>query len=221
MQGLTRKSFFDTGFQQRYTLGMIVSESKISNSADMEEALIALPILRRWLLRSYPVRNKGEGKASVGQLRVIIHLHQHGPMMMTELARGLGISCSTATECVSELEARGSVLKTRSVSDRRGVVVSLMPDTEAMASKAFSYRRGVLVSVLDQMSAGERKAFVKGLTLLARSAEVWMDEHAAGGSQTDTQPAEHHGPVDGRKHTERHSGRHHYQSTVNESVNRN
>ncbi|MSQ32400.1 MAG: MarR family transcriptional regulator [Dehalococcoidia bacterium] len=157
---------------------MIVSESKISNSTELEEALIALPILRRWLLRSYPHRNKeGEKAAPLSHLRVIIHLHQHGPMMMTELAHGLGISCSTATECVSELEARGRVIKARSQSDRRGVVVSLTPDAEAVASKAFSYRREVLAAVLEQMSVRERKAFVKGLSLLAQSAENWMDEH--------------------------------------------
>ncbi len=157
---------------------MIVSESKTSSSTELEEALIALPVLRRWLLRSFPHRGKGGGKAApLSHLRVIIHLHQHGPMMMTELARGLGISCSTATECVSELEARGRVIKARSQADRRGVVVSLTPDAEAVASKAFSYRREVLVSVLEQMSASERKAFVKGLSILARSAEDWMDEH--------------------------------------------
>ncbi len=166
---------------------MIVSESKISNSTELEEALIALPILRRWLLRSFPNRNQGGGKtAPLSHLRVIIHLHQHGPMMMTELARGLGISCSTATECVSELEARGRVLKARSQTDRRGVVVSLTPDAEAVASKAFSYRKEVLVSVLDQLSASERRAFVKGLSVLAKSAEDWMDDHVTNESENKT-----------------------------------
>lgn len=163
---------------------MIVSESKISTSTELEEALIALPVLRRWLLRSFPNRTPSGGKnAPLSHLRVIIHLHQHGPMMMTELARGLGISCSTATECVSALESRGRVLKTRSLSDRRGVIVSLTPDAEAVASKAFSYRRGVLASVLEQMSSSERKAFVKGLSLLAHSAEVWMDKHVTNESE--------------------------------------
>ncbi len=163
---------------------MIVSDSKISNSTELEEALIALPVLRRWLLRSFPNRPQAGGKESpLSHLRVIIHLHQHGPMMMTELARGLGISCSTATECVSALESRGRVLKTRSQSDRRGVVVSLTPDAEAVASKAFSYRRGVLISVLDQLSTSERKAFTKGLSMLARSAEDWMDEHVTNESE--------------------------------------
>ena len=164
---------------------MIVSESKISSSIELEEALIALPILRRWLLRSFPNRGQGGGKAApLSHLRVIIHLHQYGPMMMTELARGLGISCSTTTECVSELESRGRVLKARSQTDRRGVVVSLTPDAEAVASKAFSYRREVLESVLDKMTASERKAFVKGLSILAKSAEVWMDEHVNNENET-------------------------------------
>lgn len=142
-----------------------------------EHVLGALPALRRWLVRSVPPRNQPQGHtpAPLSHIRVLIHLFQRGPMTMGELAHGLGISCSTATECVTSLEARGRVLRQRSATDRRQVVVRLTPEAEVAASQVLSQRKVVVEGMLQQLSSSERRAFVKGLSLLANGAESWMD----------------------------------------------
>ena len=106
---------------------------------------------------------------------MLIHLHQRGPMKIGDLARSLGIACSTATEAVASLEAQGRVVKHRSEVDRRLVTVSLTPEAEAVASQVVSQRRAVVENVLRQLSPADREAFIGGLTLLARDAEAWMD----------------------------------------------
>jgi DNA-binding MarR family transcriptional regulator len=147
--------------------------------AQMDRVLEALPALRRWLLRSNPRGELvGAGRGSglpLSEVRTVIHLHQTGPQSVGELARGLGISYSTATECIADLERRGRVVKTRSETDRRQVLVRLTPEAEATASRIISERAGIVAGVLRQMNPVERQAFIEGVMLLSREAEAWMD----------------------------------------------
>ena len=142
----------------------------------VDHVLEVLPTLRRWLVRSAPARGNREGRPSspFSHTRAIIHLYQHGPMTMGELARGLGIACSTATECVAGLEARGRVVKDRPESDRRQVVVSLTPEAKATAAQVVSQRKVVIERVLQQLSEQKAKAFVKGLDYLAAEVDAWL-----------------------------------------------
>ncbi len=79
---------------------------------------------------------------------------------------------------MADLERRGRVVKMRSEIDRRQVMVTLTPEAQAAASRIVSERAGVVSAVLDEMSSSERRAFVKGIDLLARAAEAWMDRGA-------------------------------------------
>ena len=150
-----------------------------TNREQLDRVLESLPALRRWLLRSAPRQdNPDRQPLPLSEVRTVIHLHQVGPQTVGELARGLGISYSTATECVADLERRGRVVKMRSEIDRRQVMVTLTPEAQAAASRIVSERAGVVSAVLDEMSSSERRAFVKGIDLLARAAEAWMDRGA-------------------------------------------
>ncbi|MSP78092.1 MAG: MarR family transcriptional regulator [Dehalococcoidia bacterium] len=142
------------------------------------QVLEALPVLRRWLIRSGPPKGSrpAGGGLSLSQVRVLVHIFHSGAQTMSELAYGLGISCSTATESVSALESRGRVVRNRSTSDRRQVVVSLTPEAEAIAAEVYSHRKEVVERTIRQLSVQERKAFVKGLSLLAENAESWVDQ---------------------------------------------
>ena len=96
-------------------------------------------------------------------------------MAMGELAHDLGIACSTATEHVAALEERGYAIRRRSETDRRQVLVELTAEARAIASHVHEQRRGILDHVLRQLSPQEGAAWVKGLLLLAQTAEQWMD----------------------------------------------
>ena len=154
-----------------------IAETENMQQHYLEQVMESLPVLRRWLIRSGVARrDKQNGaKLSLSQIRVTVHLFHSGPQTMSDLAYGLGISCSTATECVSALEDRGRVVRTRSTADRRQVVVSLTSEAEAEAAEVFSHRKGVVEQALRQLSSQEQKAFVKGLVLLAESAESWVE----------------------------------------------
>ena len=154
-----------------------LSETEKVADPSADQVLEALPALRRWLVRSGAARDNREGRrsSSLSDVRALIHLYQRGPMPMGELARGLGISCSTATECVAGLEARGRVMKDRPESDRRQVVVSLTPEAKASAAQVVSQRKIVIERVLQQLLPREAKAFVKGLDYLAAEVDAWMD----------------------------------------------
>ena len=161
----------------------ILSDSEAIDPALMEQALKALPALRRWLVRSAPVRyrhrehgHRGHRYGNfrwlpVSHTRVLGHLYQHGPMTMGQLADGLGISYSTATECVAGLEAQGNVIRDRSEIDRRQVMVSLTPEAETIASLVYSQRKTVVEEVLRQLSRSQARGFVEGLLLLAKAVE--------------------------------------------------
>ena len=154
-----------------------LSETEKVADPPVDQVLEVLPALRRWLVRSGPPRGNRVGRPSspLSHVRALIHLYQRGPMSMGELARGLGISCSTATECVAGLEARGRVVKDRPESDRRQVVVSLTPEAKATAAQVVSQRKVVIERVLQQLSPREAKAFVKGLDYLAAEVDAWLD----------------------------------------------
>ena len=157
------------------------SEAEAAKGDQMEQALQALPVVRRWLLRSMPVRQSGQGSEPVpfSHIRALIHLYQKGPMCMGDLARGLGIAYSTATECMAGLEARGRVTRDRSTVDHRQVVVRLTPEAEAVASQVHHQRRVVVERALRRLSPSEGRAFVKGISLLAAEAESSMEQGSA------------------------------------------
>lgn len=96
---------------------------------------------------------------------------------MGELARDLGIACSTATEHVVALEARGFARRRRSDTDRRQVLVEFTPEARAVSSEVHERRRLVLDEAMRKLSPRERAAFVKGLGLLAKTAEASMDRN--------------------------------------------
>lgn len=157
------------------------SETETIMLHQVGQVLETLPTMRRWLARSARSQSRREGHTPIplGHIRALLHLAQYGSMSMGALAGGLGVSCSTATECVAGLEARGRVVKQRSLSDRRQVVVSLTPEAQEVASQVLAQRKGVVERVLRQLPPSERRAFVKGLTLLAKDVEAGMDDVAA------------------------------------------
>jgi len=174
---LGRQFALDNEAPVTYTLLMpVISETETSLEQQLDQVLKALPSLARWLRRSRPAHQlEGHEPVTLSQARVLIHLAQHGPMSMGELARGMDISYSTATECIAALETHGRVAKNRSQSDRRNVVVNLTPDAEAAVSQVLSRRKVLVEKVLERIPPSDRRAFVKGITLLSLEAEAWMD----------------------------------------------
>jgi len=59
------------------------------------------------------------------QLKVVLLIFMNGPMRMSDIARGLGMSLATATGVVERLVERDTVLRESQPQDRRVVLCSL------------------------------------------------------------------------------------------------
>ncbi len=153
----------------------------------LTQVMEVLPFIRRWLDSSAPQPSQmgaGAAQPSLSQVRIMVHLYQHGPQTMSQLAAALGISNSTATEGVTGLAQIGRVVRARSDTDRRQVVVRLTPEAEAIASDVQSRRRLILERVLSGLSASESRAFIKGVRLLAEEAQSWLESSSSQATQT-------------------------------------
>jgi DNA-binding MarR family transcriptional regulator len=162
----------------------IISGAETTTSAiqvpryDLDDALEALPALRRWLrpggahrLAGVPADKVVQQPYPAGHIRMLMHLYRRGPSTVGELARDLGLSYPAVTECVAGLEAAGRVVKERSLADKRQVLVQLTLEAHQLASELVAERKRTLDGVLNQLSPAERQGFIKGLMLLAKSVE--------------------------------------------------
>jgi DNA-binding MarR family transcriptional regulator len=159
-----------------------LSEAEMIAQHQLDQVLEALPAIRRWLVRATPMRpNPDLPPLHLSQLRVLVHLYLHGQQTIGEIARGLGISSSTASECIDGLASRGIIVRTRSETDRRQVLVTMTPSAIEMGAKIMTARQEVVERAMNELNLAERAAFVKGFLLLTRYAESWIEHQGEAG----------------------------------------
>lgn len=100
----------------------------------------------------------GSSAVSPQAIRASIHLYQHGPRTIGELAQGLGVSLGWASRVVSELEAAGLVTRSGDPADRRVVHVSLAPSAIAVVEEAYRWRGDAIERALNGLDAEGRAA---------------------------------------------------------------
>lgn len=155
----------------------VLSEPETILAQQVSEVMEALPAIRQWLDRSAPPRDGREHRPPLpaSHIRVLFYLLQRGSMPIGQLARGLGISYSTATERIEDLESLERVVKKRSSTDNRKVIVSITPEASDIVSQAVAQRKSTIETALKRLSPRERQVFVKGLALLAMDLEKQVD----------------------------------------------
>lgn len=100
----------------------------------------------------------GPSAVSPQAIRASIHLYQHGPRTIGELAQGLGVSLGWASRVVSELEAAGLVTRSGDRADRRVVHVSLAPSAIAVVEEAYRWRGDAIERALAELDPEGRAA---------------------------------------------------------------
>jgi MarR family transcriptional regulator, organic hydroperoxide resistance regulator len=102
------------------------------------------------------------------------HLDVRAPTSPTALAKHLGVTPSTMSAWLAELEAKGALVLRRRAEDRRRVDVLLTPAgaRAILASSVLDARR--VRAVLDRLAGAERAAALRGLEILARSSREMM-----------------------------------------------
>jgi DNA-binding MarR family transcriptional regulator len=108
-----------------------------------------------------------ETDLSIAQLRTLFVLSEDGPMMVSQVARQLGIGISTAGHLVDRLVRLDFAQRQEDTGDRRRVLVSL-----SMKGKEFRERLHgelhVLHSGIHDLTDDELAAFIYGMQALAR-----------------------------------------------------
>ncbi len=142
--------------------------------AELEAFSGALADFMRALRRAQgrAARADADGELTLSQYQVLDPLDcADGPLPVSEVAEGAGVSPPTATRMLDALERDGFVERRRVDGDRRVVHVSLTgAGREAVRAKRASSARKRR-AVLESLSPGERKQAARVLTALADAIE--------------------------------------------------
>jgi DNA-binding MarR family transcriptional regulator len=104
---------------------------------------------------------------------VLAQLSAGQPISVTELARRMGVSLSTASELVGDLGRAGLVERREDPSNRRRTLASLAEPHRATVQAFVAQRAGPLLKVLEALSPSDRQGFARGLSAWAEQVRDW------------------------------------------------
>jgi DNA-binding MarR family transcriptional regulator len=96
-------------------------------------------------------------------------------LSVTTLATQLGVSLATASQVVTDLEARGLVERFADSTDRRRTLVRVAESHRELADALLDQRLRPVQRALDQLKPADQRTLVRGLELIA--AELGNPAH--------------------------------------------
>jgi DNA-binding MarR family transcriptional regulator len=118
--------------------------------------------MRRWQDRATPAAPAPLSPRHVAALEQL----RGGPITVGELAARLGLTMSTVSGVLADLDRASLVERNPDPRDRRRTIVQIAPDQAAAIGPWLDGAAIPLARVLDKLSPGERQAFVKAMDLL-------------------------------------------------------
>ncbi len=117
------------------------------------------------VLTAEPILNelRNQYGLSLAQIRCLFQLRQ-GPQTAGEMARSLGIRATSLTRMIERLDSEKWVERKNDVHDRRRVVITLMPEAEAMLSQLGFFLDSDAASAIKRFTPEERADFIRILT---------------------------------------------------------
>jgi DNA-binding MarR family transcriptional regulator len=106
------------------------------------------------------------------EVLVVGHLVD-GPVGVGTLARHMGVTQSTMTSTIDDLERRGLVERHRPATDRRRVTVRATAEGVRAMEASSVLDKTRVAGVLASMPAADRERAVEGLALLAQAASAY------------------------------------------------
>jgi DNA-binding MarR family transcriptional regulator len=135
----------------------------------IEEALAALDRMSAQHWRQGPGARFSKKDLSLGQMHVLMLLHEVGPLTVGQLAEMLRVSNPSVSSVLDRLEEHGLVARRRDADDRRLVHVLLTPQGAEDAAEAAGFRRAAAQQVLSRFEQDELEALLKVLTATERT----------------------------------------------------
>lgn len=111
-----------------------------------------------------------ETSITVPQLRVLVMVTGRGPLNLSAVAEGLGVSPSNASRTCDRLVTSGLLDRREADDDRRNVVLTLTPAGVRLVEAVMGQRRAVLEEVVCRMSSADRSRLGAALTAFTRAA---------------------------------------------------
>jgi DNA-binding MarR family transcriptional regulator len=149
------------------------SRPKLPSPQDVAEVLGFVPLLEVYFRRCLQVEMPAQLQEFFGQHRltgrhggVLAQLSAGQSISVTELARRMGVSLSTASELVGDLARAGLV-------ERRRTLAGLAEPHRATVQAFVAQRAGPLLQVLEALSPRDRQGFARGLSAWAQQVRDW------------------------------------------------
>ena len=137
----------------------------------IDEVLIAI----RRLIRAADLHSKRLNKISgltAPQLLVMQTIHDASEKTIGDIARSISLSQATVTTIVTRLESRGYLKRTKSVSDRRKVYVSLTAEGERSLSNAPTPLQERFIEQFSNMESWEQMMILSSLQRVAQMMDA-------------------------------------------------
>ncbi len=132
----------------------------------VDGALAILPEIGK-LLYAGIARHPGVVGLPIGQLKLMLAIHRHGPCPVGTVAEKVGVSMPTASEGIERLVEGGIAQRSANPADRRQVLVGLTPSARATMAEIERLRRAQIRAALGRMAPEERPVLVRSLRVLA------------------------------------------------------
>ena len=102
---------------------------------------------------------------SMSQITVIILLHEHQEMSISEIGEKMGLSKSTVSGIIDRLEEMGIVERRRSETDRRRVAAVLTHEYKKRGLELERSFNDFLYQTFNEVSENDLMDIIKGLTI--------------------------------------------------------
>jgi DNA-binding MarR family transcriptional regulator len=145
------------------------SRPQLPSPEDVAQVLGFVPLLEVYFRRCLQV----EMPAQLQELFRHHRLTAGQSISVTELARRMGVSLSTASELVGDLARAGLVERREDPTNRRRTLAGLAEPHRATVQAFVAQRAGPLLQVLDALSPRDRQGFARGLSAWAQQVRDW------------------------------------------------
>ena len=112
---------------------------------------------------------RAAGDISLAEWRVLAHAHMLGPCRASEIASAAFVDRSEVSRAIFSLEERGILMRVPDPKSRRGNLVSLTADGQALHAELRESRRRCFEQWMSNLDADERQTIEHGLLKILRN----------------------------------------------------
>ncbi len=144
-------------------------KTKKTISKDLSDIGLAILKSLRKITRSIDLNSKRlstESNLTAPQILALLIVYEDGPLTIAKIAEEIHLSASTLVGIIDRLEAKTLVVRERSKTDRRQVMVKITEEGKKVAKRSPTPLQEQLLESLEKLSEPQQKNLSKALELL-------------------------------------------------------